>query len=168
MWTKRDLTPIGKITIIKTLALPKLIHLFSALPDPPKQVLEELNKIFFKFIWGYKVEKLKRNTIVGNYDEGGLNMVHLASYISYIKLKWVKRYLADNEGIWQHMLHSILNLRNVDFIFHLSKEKLNEFVNHIDNVFWKDVFKALSRVKESSLSVTDYLNLDIRNFVDVK
>ena len=145
-WMKRDLTPIGKITIIKTLALPKLIHLFSALPDPSKQLLDEINKIFFKFIWGYKVERLKRNTIVGNYDEGGLNMVHLSSFISYIKLKWVKRYLSDNEGTWQNMLHSILNLKCVDFIFYLSKEKLCEFVHQIDNIFWKDVFRALTKI----------------------
>jgi hypothetical protein len=122
-WMKRDLTPIDEITIIKTLALPKLIHLFFALSDPSKQLLDGINKIFFKFIWGYKVEKLKRNTIVGNYDEGGLNMVHLSSFISNIKLKWVKRYLSDNGGTWQNMLHSTLNLKCVRFIFYLSKEK---------------------------------------------
>lgn len=66
------------------------------------------------------------------------------------------------------MLYSILNFRNVDFIFYLFKEKFNEFVNYIDNVFWKDVFKVKLRVKESFFFVIDYLNLDIRNFVDVK
>ena len=166
-WMRRDLTPIGKITVIKTLALPKLIHLFSALPDPNKQLVDEINKIFFKFIWGYKVERLKRNTIVSNYDEGGLNMVHLSSFISYIKLKWVKRYLLDNEGTWQNMLHNTLNLKCVDFVFYLSKEKIGEFVHQIDNVFWKDVFRALVKVKKSPLEVSDYLQLDIRNFVDI-
>ena len=33
----RDITPLGRITIIKNLALPKLIHLFSSLPTPPKK-----------------------------------------------------------------------------------------------------------------------------------
>ena len=34
-WEKRNLTPIGKITIIKTLCLSKLNHLFLSLPTPP-------------------------------------------------------------------------------------------------------------------------------------
>jgi hypothetical protein len=53
-WMKRDLTPIGKITIIKTLTLPKLIHLFSALPDPSKQLVDDINEISFKFFGDIK------------------------------------------------------------------------------------------------------------------
>ena len=37
-WTKRKITLIGKITIIKSLALSKFVHLFISLPDPPKEV----------------------------------------------------------------------------------------------------------------------------------
>jgi hypothetical protein len=55
----------------------------------------------------------------------------------------------------------------VNFNFYLSKETLCEFVHQIDNVFWKDVFKALTKVKNSPLDVSDYLQLDTRNFVDI-
>ena len=34
-WKKRDLTIIGRITVIKSLVLSKLVHLLIALPDPP-------------------------------------------------------------------------------------------------------------------------------------
>ena len=34
--------------------------------------------------------------------------------------------------------------------------------------FWKDVFRALTKVKKSPLDVSDYLQLDIRNFLDIK
>ena len=33
-WNRRILTPIGKISVVKTLIIPKLIHLFIALPNP--------------------------------------------------------------------------------------------------------------------------------------
>ena len=36
LWSKRSLTPIGKITVIKTLALAKLVHLMLCLPTPRK------------------------------------------------------------------------------------------------------------------------------------
>ena len=34
-WSKRKLTLLGRITVIKSLALAKFIHLFLALPNPP-------------------------------------------------------------------------------------------------------------------------------------
>ena len=33
-WKNRYLTPLGKITVIKTLLLPKLTHLFMSIPSP--------------------------------------------------------------------------------------------------------------------------------------
>ena len=34
IWSMRDMTPIGKMTIVKTLGLSQLIYLFSVLPKP--------------------------------------------------------------------------------------------------------------------------------------
>ena len=39
-WKKRQLTPYGKITVIKTLAIPQLTYLFMNLPDPPSHFFE--------------------------------------------------------------------------------------------------------------------------------
>ena len=36
-------TPFGKITVIKTLALLTLTHVFMNLPDPNETVLDDLN-----------------------------------------------------------------------------------------------------------------------------
>ena len=33
-WNRRNLTPLGKITVIKSLLLSKLVHLFTSLPNP--------------------------------------------------------------------------------------------------------------------------------------
>ena len=50
-WAKRKLTLIGRITIIQSLALSKFVHLFLSLPDPPKELLKELEKCFYGFLW---------------------------------------------------------------------------------------------------------------------
>jgi hypothetical protein len=55
-------------------------------------MLNELNKLFFNFIWEGKTEKIKRNTLIGDIQEGGLKMIHLQSFITYSKVSWVKRY----------------------------------------------------------------------------
>ena len=48
VWTKRQLTPLGEITILKTLAISKITHLFIILPDPPDTFKHEVN-VFFLF-----------------------------------------------------------------------------------------------------------------------
>ena len=43
-WSRRNLTPIGKITLIKTLMVSKITYLLINLPDPPSKFLADLNK----------------------------------------------------------------------------------------------------------------------------
>ena len=59
-WKRRNITPFGKITVIKTLALSKINHLLLSLPSPPDRVLKNLEFIFFDFIWNGSRDKLKR------------------------------------------------------------------------------------------------------------
>ena len=40
-WSKRQVTPLGKITVIKTLALSRVIYLFVNLLDPQDDALHE-------------------------------------------------------------------------------------------------------------------------------
>ena len=90
----RDLTPFGKITIVKSLGLSQLIYLFSVLPKPPESLL-------FKFIWNGKPDKISRKTLIGDYMDGGLKMLHLPSTISGLKIAWVKCLLDESSvGQW--------------------------------------------------------------------
>ena len=53
-------------------------------------MLNELNQLFFNFIWDGKTEKIKHITLIGDIQEGGLKMIHLQSFITYLKVCWVK------------------------------------------------------------------------------
>ena len=70
-WQHRKLTLMGKITVIKTLASPKIIHLLTALPNLPESKLNYLNSIFYNFIWNSKPDKIKHNTMIGHFMKGG-------------------------------------------------------------------------------------------------
>ena len=83
-WSRRNITPLGKITVLKTLIIPILNHLFIALPTP-KKYIALLNSMFFTFIWGNKVDKIKRNIITNEYEKGGLKMIHLSNFIDALK-----------------------------------------------------------------------------------
>ena len=44
-WQHRKLTLLGKVTVIITLALPKLIHLLTSLPNLKQSLFNDLNKL---------------------------------------------------------------------------------------------------------------------------
>ena len=65
--SRRLLTPIGRITVLKTIIIPKMNHLFISLPDPSNELINRLNDMFYKFIWNNKIEKVKRTAITIDY-----------------------------------------------------------------------------------------------------
>ena len=73
-WRRRKLTLYGKINIIKTLGLSKLIFSASVLPIP-ENFAQEVNKLTFKFLWDAKPAKIKKSTITGLKEKGGLKMI---------------------------------------------------------------------------------------------
>ena len=70
-WQRRNLTLYGRINIVKTIGLSKLIYSASVLPVPDHYV-QEINKLIFNFIWAGKPPKIKRNTIIGEEEKGEL------------------------------------------------------------------------------------------------
>ena len=63
LWTTRNLTLIGRICIVKTLAISKLVYNTSVFTMPPN-FTDKVNDICFKFIWNFKPDKVKRQTII--------------------------------------------------------------------------------------------------------
>ena len=61
-WQRRHLTPLGKITVIKSLLIPCLNHLFLALPNPSEKIMKEINDILFTFLWE-GTARIKRSVI---------------------------------------------------------------------------------------------------------
>ena len=58
-WQHIKLTLLGKVTVIKTLALPKVIHLLTSLPNLEQALFNDLNKLFFLFYMGWETRKNK-------------------------------------------------------------------------------------------------------------
>ena len=76
-WNRRILTPLGRVTVIKTLILPKYNHLFMSLPNPNEESLTSLNQELFRFLWKAKCDKIKRVVVTQKCLHGGLNMVNI-------------------------------------------------------------------------------------------
>ena len=59
-WTKRNLAPIGKIAVIRSLTLAKIAHILITLPDPDMPEIKKLEMLFYIFLWNKKPDKIKK------------------------------------------------------------------------------------------------------------
>ena len=73
---KRNLSIKGKIIVVKTFVLSQFSYLANMciISD---NLLNNLEREIFKFVWNSKTERIKRQTIISSYNEGGLNMTDI-------------------------------------------------------------------------------------------
>ena len=140
-WKRRVLTPIGRVTVAKTLILPKLNHLFISLPNPKHNVNSMLTKELFKFIWGSQCDKVKRSIVTQKYTSGGLHMVNLNNFLISLKCSWIKR-LISGEQDWINIFESIYGCNVIRYLFDFGDEFVLKLVNITTNDFWKDVLES--------------------------
>ena len=95
-WQRRKLTPIGRITVYKTLIMSQFNHLFATLPAPDTKYFSELNDIMYTFIWEGKTYKIKRSVSSKEYCMGGLKIPNLYIFNDAIKTTWIRRYLTGD------------------------------------------------------------------------
>lgn len=68
-----------------------MVHIFSDLPSPPEEFVKELNKIFYDFLWSGKKDKIKRINMIRTYEDGGLRMTDVNSFVHALKLAHLRK-----------------------------------------------------------------------------
>ena len=63
-WSKRKLTVMGRITVIKSLAISKIVHLLLSIPNPDVNMMKKLNVMFYKYIWNGSTDRIARNSLI--------------------------------------------------------------------------------------------------------
>ena len=108
-WKRRKLTLLRKINIVKSLGLSKLIFNASVLPIPEK-FSDQVNKITFSFIWDNKTAKIKKTTLIGEKENGSLNMIDFSLVNKALKCLWVKRFSLNENTSWTVIAHEATSL----------------------------------------------------------
>lgn len=160
-WERRNLTVIGKITVIKTVVLPKFNHLFMALPNPSQVFMKTLNDSLQEFLW-HGPNRVKSKVLVKSYRQGGLKMIDTFNFISSLKLTWIRRLLIDDRH-WQLFIKEQVNLNNM---FSLGKDYIEVQAKSIKNLFWKDVLHSYIKLIDSTEIDTAQKVLSLPCFYD--
>ena len=163
VWRTRNLTIFGKCIIINTLAISKLIYNAFLLSNPKPDFFKKVSKLVFNFLWKKK-ERIKRNTLIGKVDQGGIGIPDVESKFYAAKASWIRRIL-DERSIIHKILNNILKHKNIS-VNDIVKTNVSNFEHTIFfkmiklPFFYGEVISAFNKCKK----VTQICNLKRNQF----
>jgi hypothetical protein len=134
-WTKRIITPLGRVAILKSVILSKLTHLFMLLPNPPDHYIQNIQKICYMFVWNTKQDKISRKITNKSVKNGGLGIPDIKMFMLALKCSWIRK-ISSVKHKWKYVaIHCCSVLNKID--------KLGPSITcDSKNAFWKDVLAA--------------------------
>ena len=113
------------------------------LPDPDGKFLHDLDILLYNFLWNGKQGKIKRPGARQDYEAGGLKMLDVKSFLSALKISWLKRILCDDgklTKILQAMCPLICSIKKCGGDF------ANIIMQRVQKNFGEDVFKHYKKI----------------------
>ena len=161
-WSKRQLSLFGKIKVIKTFALSKVI--FSAtMLLPSDQITKQLEMLFHHFLWG-KRDRIKRSILTNDVESGGLNMPNIEKFFMSLRAGWIARTLRS-KGKWRAGFEMLATKCNVsfDYLLKMSFKSVNSMqILQTCNPFYSAVLVAYNTCKSiknpENMSAFEILN----------
>ena len=114
------------------------IYSFTALPNPSEQLVKQLEKLFYKFLWNLGPDRISRNVIIQDVKE--IRMIKINKFIESLKITWLHGILiSSNECSWDRLSH-------VDFrkLVIFGDGYANLCASNLSNPFWIDVLHVNS------------------------
>ncbi|KAL9963192.1 hypothetical protein ACROYT_G032369 [Oculina patagonica] len=108
MWKWRGLTLLGKIQIVKSFIIPKVLSKASLI-TVTEDFIKEINSLIYRFIWKGN-DKIKRAALINDIENGGLKMLDMQSMIFAQRVMILKRFAdKDNDSSWKITLNYFLS-----------------------------------------------------------
>ena len=128
--------------MIKSLIIPKFVYIASLLTTP-KGVIQELNRLIFKFLWK-GVDKVTLLSTINDYQMSGLKIIDLETRVKSLRLSWLKRIFSENNGTWKNYLRHRLKYVGGLFLFHCNYD----IKDVISSQFYSELLQWCSDFRE--------------------
>ena len=138
------LTLYGKVLVIKSLGLSRLIYSISN-TNIPKEIVSTVKDKPFCFLWKNKKDKLKWTSLYQDFCNGVLQMVDIELTIRSLRLAWIQRLLFGNKGNWKIGLdHFFKKYGDLNFLLRCNYD--TKYLGHFPE-FYRDILIALTKLK---------------------
>ena len=169
VWKIRNLTPYGKVVLIKSLLFSKITHILLSLPSPNPDTFAYLQEMINDFLWGGKPPKFRKQIMEADIKDGGLRLHNLSLFDLSLKIGWLKRYLRTTAK-WKSIpdnfeLEGVLTFGK-DYLERISEMNFNPFwanvLDGLKKLMSKDSFSSRINILETPLWFNDALQLRIK------
>ena len=114
-WKRRNLTWIGKITVIKSICIAKLNYAITNI-ETPRWFTDQTKKLIESFLWDCKPPRVKTKVMYNSYEQGGLRLTNLECYIHAQKINWIKHLLYDENTVPAQYVASFIEMEMINFL----------------------------------------------------
>lgn len=163
-WAKRNISVLGRVTVVKSLILPKFNHLILTLPSPSEEFMKKLQTDLFKFIWKGN-DKIKRTQMINEKESGGVKMIDLKEFFEALKITWIRRLVNSSidEKIGALFVHCT-SITNKNVLYMGGNYVESKAVN-TSNLFWKDVLFSWGQLlkKNTPVTINEFLRQSLWN-----
>ena len=94
-WKRRFLTMKGKAVVVNSLVGSSVISC-------PDYLIKKLDDVIWDFFWSGKPDKMKRDTIRGPANMGGVGLINIGLKLRALKLQWLQKYTVQ-QGKWKNL-----------------------------------------------------------------
>ena len=132
----------GRVTVIKSLLIPKLIHVIQVLPLPKKKYVDQMNTLIRNFLWKNGKSRIALKVLCKKYDECGLAVTDINILNDAIKISWIKRLkMSGSDGGFQSLFaHNLSHVH--DIVWNMDEDSLKDIAKNLENPFWREVISA--------------------------
>ena len=144
MWRARDLTLFGRVLIIKSLGLSKIIDSISNI-EAPDGIASAVRKNLSNFIWKNKKDRTKRTTLYQDLEKGGILITDVDLMFRSLRLAWIPRLLTAGDCNWCTVpYHFFRKLGGLNFLL-----KCNCDPKHLPQppIFYRNIIQFFKELK---------------------
>jgi hypothetical protein len=125
-WKRRKLTLFGKCTVTNSLAISKLVYLANILELPDETYFKKINRLIYNFIWN-KTDRIKRNTLIGKVEDGGMGITDIESKFKALKASWVRKLENTDHCIVSYLNSYVPNNIDFNYLTLTSEKRIKNF-----------------------------------------
>ena len=160
IWNTRGLSLKGRVTILKSLAVPQLLYPMSVLPVP-NIVVELVDSMILDFIWCKRRPKIKKDVIVQNIYKGGIKVPSFSSMLEANRISWIKRIIDNSEAKWKCILSEFIQPFTLQDFSECFLD--NETINAIGIPFYVQIYHVWNSMRKMPQCKEEYLEQIIWN-----
>jgi exonuclease III len=152
IWSRRNLSIKGKLTIINSILIPKLIYP-STILEVPEEVIKTMSEIIKKFFWNWKRPKVRLELLIRKVEKGGIKYPCLECKLKSWKMLWAIRALRleEKDPLWLKIVDNLLP-SGLKFTYLLksrpTEKMLNDYCPYLPT-FYKQIILNWRKVKET-------------------